>query len=61
MIGNITEREDKLCSLLAWLSCHVDEDVEYKSKHVKQSLNDAVDYLESIGWYDFNSNRKVKK
>jgi hypothetical protein len=46
MIGNITEREDKLCS---------------KSKHVKQSLNDAVDYLESIGWYDFNSNRKVKK
>jgi hypothetical protein len=37
MIGNITEREDKLCSLLAWLSCHVDEDIEYKSKHVKQS------------------------
>ena len=62
MITNITEREDKLCTLLGWLACHVDEDVEHKSKHVKQSLNDAVDYLESIGWYDFNAlRRKVKE
>ena len=57
MITNITEREDKLCTLLGWLACHVDEDVEFKSKHVKQSLNNAVDYLESIGWYDYNSKR----
>ena len=56
-----TEKEDKLCSLLGWLACHVDEDVEFKSKHVKQSLDNACDYLEEIGWYDFNSNRKDKK
>ena len=55
-----TKREDELCKLLGWLACHVDADVEYKSKHVKESLNDAVDYLESIGWYTFNQNRKEK-
>jgi len=56
-----TEREENLCDLLSWLACHVDEDVEYKSKHVKQSLNDACDYLEEIGWYDFNVQRKYNE
>ena len=56
-----TKREDKLASLLAWLACHVDEDVEYKSKHVKQSLNDACDYLEKISWYNFNTQRNYNK
>jgi hypothetical protein len=53
-----TKKEDKLASLLAWLACHVDEDVEFKSKHVRQSLNDSVNYLEEIKWYDYNKNKK---
>ena len=56
-----TEREDKLAKLLAWLSCHVDEDVEEKSEDVKEYLDEAVSYLEEIGWYDFNAKRKVKQ
>ena len=56
-----TEREDKLCKLLAWLSCHVDEDVEEKSEDVKEYLDESVSYLEEIGWYDFNAQRGRKK
>ena len=56
-----TKREDKLASLLAWLCCHVDEDIEEKSKHVRQSLNDAVNYLEEIKWYDLNTNKKERQ
>ena len=52
-----SEREDELCQLLAWLSCHVDEDVEQKSEDVKEYLEESVAYLEKIGWYDFNAQR----
>lgn len=56
-----TEREDKLCRLLGWLACHVEEDVEFKSKHVRQSINNATEYLEEINWYDFNAQRGGEK
>jgi hypothetical protein len=33
-----TKKEDELCEKLGWLACHADEDVEYKSKHLKMLL-----------------------
>ena len=52
-----TKKEHELCDMLAWLSCHADEDCpsEYRSKHFRIALKKAVDYLEDSGWYDFNS------
>jgi hypothetical protein len=55
-----TKREDELCKRLGWLACHADEDVEHKSEDLKECIDDACDYLEGIGWYDFNANRKEK-
>ena len=56
-----TKREDELCEKLGWLACHADEDVEYKSKHLKTAIDNACSYLVEIGWYDFNANRKDKQ
>jgi hypothetical protein len=56
-----TKREDELCEKLGWLACHADEDVEHKSKHLKTAIDNACSYLEEIGWYDFNANRKDKQ
>ena len=37
-------------------SCHADEDCpsEYRTKHFREHLKEAVDYLENSGWYDYN-------
>ena len=55
-----TKLEDELCQKLGWLACHADEDVEHKSEDLKECIDDACDYLEGIGWYDFNANREEK-
>ena len=51
-----TSEENKLASMLAWVCCHADEDCpsEYRTKHFRQHLKEAVDYLENSGWYDYN-------
>jgi len=51
-----TNEENKLASMLAWMCCHADEDCpsEYRSKHFSSHLDDAVEYLEKSGWYDYN-------
>ena len=43
-----TKEEDKICRLMAWICCHADEDCpsEYRTKHFRTSLNEAIDYLE---------------
>ena len=57
------EELDKVCGLLAWLSVHADEDMpsEYRTKHFRNALDDAVDYLEKSGWYEFNKNKCLKE
>ena len=51
-----TSEENKLASMLAWVCCHADEDCpsEYRTKHFREHLKEAVDYLENSGWYDYN-------
>ena len=51
-----TKEENKICKLMAWLACHADEDcpAEYRSRHFKNALDQAVEYLEDSGWYDYN-------
>ena len=51
-----TSEENKLASMLAWVCCHADEDCpsEYRTKHFRQHLKDAIDYLENSGWYNYN-------
>ena len=55
-----TKEEDKICELLAWLACHADEDCpgQYRTKHFKNALDKACNFLTESGWYDFNKNRK---
>ena len=57
------EELDKVCNLLAWLSVHADEDIpsEYRTKHFRNALDDAVNYLEKSGWYEFNKNKCLKE
>ena len=59
-MNKFTKKEHELCDMLAWLSCHADEDCpsEYRSKHFRIALKKAVDYLEDSGWYDFNKAAK---
>jgi len=54
-----TDEENKLASMLAWMCCHADDDCpsEYRSKHFRSHLDDAVEYLEKSGWYDYNQKR----
>ena len=51
---------NKACKLLGWLACHADEDCpsEYRSKHFKVALDEAVNFLEDSGWYEFNKKNK---
>ena len=46
-----TSEENKLASMLAWVCCHADEDCpsEYRTKHFREHLKEAVDYLENSG------------
>ena len=57
-----TSEENKLASMLAWVCCHADEDCpsEYRTKHFRQHLKEAVDYLENSGWYDYNQQARGK-
>ena len=57
----ITKDMDKVCRLLGWLACHADEDCpsENRSKHFKVALDEAVNFLEDSGWYEFN--KKIKR
>ncbi len=59
---DFTKREDEICSLLAWLCCHADEDCppEYRTDHFRNALNDSVDFLSGSGWYLFNKNRGAR-
>ena len=58
-----TKELDKVCTLLAWLSVHADEDMpwEYRTKHFRNALDEAVGYLEDSGWYEFNKNKCLKE
>ena len=58
-----TTEEDKICRLMAWICCHADEDCpsEYRTKHFRTSLNEAIDYLEKSGWYNYNKKRSDEK
>ena len=54
-----TKTEDQICELLAWLACHADEDcpAEYRTRHFRDALDKACEFLEENGWYDYNQNR----
>ena len=62
-MSKFSERENKICDMLAWLACHADEDCpgEYRTKHFKNALDTAVEGLDSSGWYDFNKEARSKK
>ena len=62
-MSKFSERENKICDMLAWLACHADEDCpgEYRTKHFKNALDRAVEFLDSSGWYDFNKEARSKK
>jgi len=55
-LSKFTERENKICDMLAWLACHADEDcpAEYRTKHFRNALDKAVEFLKSSGWYEHN-------
>ena len=63
MTKKFTEKENKICDMLAWLACHADEDCpsEYRTKHFRNALDRAVEFLEESGWYDFNAEARSKK
>ena len=63
MTKKFTEKENEICDMLAWLACHADEDCpgEYRTKHFKNALDRAVEFLDSSGWYDFNKEARSKK
>ena len=63
MTKKFTEQENKICDMLAWLACHADEDCpsEYRTKHFRNALDRAVEFLDSSGWYDFNKKARSKK
>ena len=46
-MSKFSERENKICDMLAWLACHADEDCpgEYRTKHFKNALDRAVNFL----------------
>ena len=54
-----TKKENEICDLLAWLACHADEDCpgQFRTKHFKNALNKACQFLEDSGWYDFNKKK----
>jgi len=56
MTKKFTEKENEICNMLAWVCCHADEDcpAEYRTKHFRNALDRAVEFLEESGWYDFN-------
>ncbi len=63
MTKKFTEQENKICDMLAWLACHADEDCpsEYRTKHFRNALDRAVEFLDSSGGYDFNKEARSKK
>ena len=63
MTKKFTEKENEICDMLAWLACHADEDCpsEYRTKHFKNALDRAVEFLDRSGWYDFNKEARSKK
>ena len=63
MNKKFTEKENKICDMLAWLACHADEDcpAEYRTKHFRNALDRAVEFLEESGWYEFNKEARSKK
>ena len=48
---------------LQTVSDHADEDcpAEYRTKHFRNALDRAVEFLDSSGWYDFNKEARSKK
>ena len=62
MTKKFTEKENEICDMLAWLACHADEDCpsEYRTKHFRNALDRAVEFLEESGWYDFNAEARSK-
>ena len=57
-----TKKEDKICDMLAWLACHADEDCpgQFRTRHFKNVLDKARQFLVDSGWYDHNKNRPPK-
>ena len=41
-----------LCDLLSQMCCNADEDTpaEYRTKHFRDAMNEAYEYLEEIGY-----------
>ena len=62
-MSKFSKRENEICDMLAWLACHADEDCpsEYRTKHFRNALNRAVEFLEESGWDDFNAVARSKK
>ena len=60
---NWTKEENKLAYMLAWVCCHVDEDCpsEYRTRHLRHHLKEAIDYLEKSGWYEYNQKTNKDK
>ena len=59
----MTDKEKKLAAHLAAMCCQADEDCpgEYRTKHFRNALDRAVEFLDSSGWYDFNLEARSKK
>ena len=62
-MSKFSKRENEICDMLAWLACHADEDcpAEYRTKHFKNALDRAVEFLDSSGWYNFKLEARSKK
>lgn len=54
-IKQISDLEKKvliLCDLLSQMCCNADEDTpsEYRTRHFRNAMNEAYEYLEEIGY-----------
>ena len=58
-----TDKENEICTMLAWVCCHADEDCpsEYRTKHFRIALKKSIDYLDNSGWYDYNQQANTQK
>ena len=51
-IKDLTKKVRILSSLLSQMCCQADEDTpaEYRTKHFRDAMNEAYEYLEEIGY-----------
>ena len=61
-IKQISDLEKKvltLCDLLSQMCCNADEDTpsEYRTRHFRDTMNEAYEYLEEIGYLEKEGNK----